>query len=67
MQGRPGVTVEMKVQFLRAVRSGRIRCEATFTRQGRTISFLESRLVDSEQRLVAMATSTWQLFTAATD
>jgi uncharacterized protein (TIGR00369 family) len=57
----PGVTLEMKVQFLRPVRHGRIRSEAVFIKRGRSINYLEARLVDAEQRLVATATSTWQL------
>lgn len=57
----PAVTLEMKVQFLRAVRSGRVHCEATFIKQGRTINYIEARLRDAEQRLLAVGTSTWQL------
>jgi uncharacterized protein (TIGR00369 family) len=57
----PGVTLEMKVQFVHPARSGRIRCEAMFVAQGRKVNFLEARLVDAEQRLLAFATSTWKL------
>jgi acyl-CoA thioesterase len=57
----PGATLEMKVQFLRAVRCGRVRCEATFIKLGRTVSYIEARLVDAEQRPLAVGTSTWQL------
>jgi acyl-CoA thioesterase len=57
----PGATLEMKVQFVRAVRRGRVRCEATFIKQGRTVSYIEARLVDDEQRPLAVGTSTWQL------
>jgi uncharacterized protein (TIGR00369 family) len=57
----PGVTLEMKIQFARAVRAGHIRCEAAFIKQGRSVNFLEAKLTDAEGRIVAAATSTWQL------
>lgn len=57
----PGATLEMKVQFLRAVRCGRIRCEAIFIKQGRTVNYIEARLVDAEHRPLAVGTSTWQV------
>lgn len=57
----PGVTLEMKVQFLRPVRKGRVRCEAAFIKQGRSINYLEARMVDAAGRAIATATSTWQL------
>jgi uncharacterized protein (TIGR00369 family) len=59
-----GVTLEMKVQFLRPVREGRLRFEAGFIKQGRSINFLRSKAIDSAGREVAQATSTWQLLAA---
>ena len=56
-----GTTLEMKVQYARAARAGGLRCHAGFLRQGRTISLLESRMRDAEGKLVAAATSTWQM------
>lgn len=64
-QAGPGATLEMKVQFIRPVRKGRIRAEATFLGRGRKVNFLEARLVDSEQNLAAYATSTWKLHPVA--
>jgi uncharacterized protein (TIGR00369 family) len=57
----PGATLEMTVQFIRPVRSGRVRADATFVGRGRKVNFLEARLVDGQQNLVAVATSTWKL------
>ena len=59
--GQGGATLEMKTQYLRRVTEGRMRCEARFLRQGRRISFLESRMHDGESKLAAIATSTFQL------
>ena len=59
--GRPGITLEMKTQYLRPARSGIIRCEGRFLRRGRSINYLESRMTDDEGKLLAFATSTWQL------
>jgi uncharacterized protein (TIGR00369 family) len=59
--GRPGITLEMKTQYLRPAVTGRVRCEGRFLRRGRTINYLESRMTDRDGKLLAMATSTWQL------
>jgi acyl-CoA thioesterase len=59
--GRPGITLEMKTQYLRPALSGTVRCEGRFLRRGRSINYLESRMTDEEGKLLAMATSTWQL------
>jgi acyl-CoA thioesterase len=66
--GGAGVTLEMKVQYLRAVRTGSVTCEARFNKKGRTINYLEAKMFDSEKKPVAVATSTWhQLALAGTD
>jgi uncharacterized protein (TIGR00369 family) len=59
--GRPGISLEMKIQYIRPALSGRVRCEGRFLKRGRTISYLESRMTDAEGKLVAAATSTWQM------
>ena len=56
----PGTTLEMKTQYLTAVRAGRLTCTGRFLRQGKGISSLASELVDSEGELVAYATATWR-------
>ena len=58
--GTPGVTLELKTQFLRAVRGGPLRARATFLEQGRRTSYLQCELRDQEDRLCAFATATWQ-------
>ena len=59
--GRPGITLEMKTQYLRPAVSGRVRCEGRFLRRGRSINYLESRMTSEDGKLLAVATSTWQL------
>ncbi|TXI84979.1 Thioesterase domain-containing protein [Cupriavidus sp. H19C3] len=56
----PGATLEMKTQYLKAVRQGRMTCTGQFIRQGHGISFLQSTLVDDTGDIVAYATSTWK-------
>jgi uncharacterized protein (TIGR00369 family) len=56
-----GATLEMKVQYLAAVTSGMVRCQGSFLRRGRGISYLQSHAFDDDDRLVAHATATWTL------
>ncbi len=56
----PGATLEMKVQYLAAIRSGGVRCEAAFLRHGRGISFLEAKAYREDGELAAHATATWK-------
>jgi acyl-CoA thioesterase len=59
--GRPGITLEMKTQYLRPAVAGIVRCEGRFLRRGRSINYLESRMTGANGKLLAVATSTWQL------
>jgi len=56
-----GMTLEMKTQYLRPARSGRVRAEGKFLKKGKSINYLETRLYDAERSLLATASSTWQL------
>ena len=57
----PGATIEMKIQFMRPVSDGMLVCEGRFTRRGRSLSFMESRLWSEEGKLSAHATATWKM------
>lgn len=57
----PGATIEMKVQFLRPVMDGTVTVEGSFTRRGRSLSFMESRLYAADGKLAAHATATWKM------
>jgi uncharacterized protein (TIGR00369 family) len=63
--GRPGITLEIKTQFLRPATAGRIRCEGRFLRQGRAISQMESRMYGADGKLAAVSTATWQMMQPA--
>jgi len=58
-QAGAGTTLEMKVQYAKAARAGRLTATARFLRQGRSISYLRSELTDESGELIAFATSTW--------
>lgn len=57
----PGATLEIKTQFVRAVRSGRVRVKGKFLKKGREVCFLRSEAFDNQQKLIAFATSTWKI------
>ena len=60
----PGATLEIKVQYLAAVTAGAVRCRASFLRQGRSLSFLQSEATRADGVVVAHATATWRLLAA---
>jgi uncharacterized protein (TIGR00369 family) len=57
-EGERFTTVEMKVQFLRAVRSGLLTAEASVVKAGATLGYVECEVWDAQRRLVAKASST---------
>lgn len=59
--GVPGVTIEMKSQYLAPIRGSAARCEAKFIRRGRSICFLEAQLYDEQGVAAVVATSTWRV------
>lgn len=61
VMGAGGSTIEMKIQYMRPAMSGEVRLEGRFIKQGRNLSFLESRAFDGVGKLIGMATSTWKM------
>lgn len=59
-----GATLEMKIQYIAPVAAGRVRCRASFLRQGRGISYLQSQAFRADGELAAHATATWRLLKA---
>lgn len=57
-EGESFTTLELKMNFLRPVWSGRLRAEAQLVKGGRSIGLVECDVKDSEGRLVGRASST---------
>lgn len=57
----PGATIEMKIQFMRPVMDGTVTVKGCFTKRGRSISFMESRVTGPDGKLAALATATWKM------
>ena len=53
--GQKCSTVDVKINYIRAVTKGRLRAEATVVKAGRTVIHLEAKTVDERGRLVAQA------------
>ena len=51
-------TVELKINFLRAVRQGKLTAEARLVRAGSALGYVECAVTDQAGRLVARASST---------
>jgi uncharacterized protein (TIGR00369 family) len=56
--GESFTTVEMKTNFLRPFRHGRLLARGWVVSRGRTIGLTEAHVTDGDERLIAHATST---------
>src|SRR4051812_20178339 len=57
-EGETFTTVELKINFFRPVRQGRLTAEARVVRAGTTLGYVECDVKDGEGRLLARAAST---------
>ena len=57
-EGESFTTVELKINFLRAVRKATLTAEATVVKAGGTLGYVECEVKDQDGRLVAKAAST---------
>ncbi|MFQ3650262.1 MAG: PaaI family thioesterase [Gemmataceae bacterium] len=57
-EGESFTTIELKINFLRAVRSDTLTASANVVKQGSTLGYVECDVMDSQGRLVAKAAST---------
>jgi uncharacterized protein (TIGR00369 family) len=57
-EGETFTTVELKINFFRPVRQGRLTAEARVVRAGANLGYVECDVTDGEGRLVARAAST---------
>jgi uncharacterized protein (TIGR00369 family) len=57
-EGESFTTVELKINFLRAVRKGTLTAEAKVVKAGSTLGYVECDVTDQDGKLVAKAAST---------
>jgi len=60
-EGSRVVTIEMKINFLEAVGSGKLKADARVLRQGRTTSVVDCEVTDNTGRLVSKALITFAI------
>jgi uncharacterized protein (TIGR00369 family) len=58
-EGESFTTVELKINFLRAVRQGKLTAEAQVVKAGSALGYVECDVTDQAGRLVARAASTY--------
>ncbi len=61
-EGQICATIEIKFNYYKAVREGRVRCDTSVLNRGKTVANLESRLYTGDS-LVASANGTYAIFT----
>lgn len=52
-------TIEIKISYLASVRGGRLTCKTEIVKQGRKVVFLESKVRDTNGKLVATASGSF--------
>jgi uncharacterized protein (TIGR00369 family) len=57
-EGESFTTIELKINFLRAVLQGKLTAEARVVKAGSTLGYVECEVRDEKDRLVAKAAST---------
>lgn len=57
-EGESFTTVELKINFLKAIRNAKLRAVGEVVRRGQTIGLTQCDVLDQDQNLVARATST---------
>jgi uncharacterized protein (TIGR00369 family) len=57
-EGETFTTLELKINFLKPVRDGKLIATGRLVKAGRTVGLVECDIVDTEDRLVARASST---------
>jgi acyl-CoA thioesterase len=59
-------TLEIKINYLKSMRSGTLICNTKVLQKGKNIAFLESVVKNPEDHLVATATGTFNIFKIST-
>ena len=61
-EGESFGTINFQINFLKTLRETALRAEGYLVKKGRSIAFLEAKIFDSEDELVATAQSTCKIF-----
>lgn len=61
-EGERCATIEIKINYLQSIRSGRVICETTLLQKGRSVAYLESEL-SHDGETVARASGSYSIFT----
>ncbi|RXI95544.1 PaaI family thioesterase [Anaerobacillus alkaliphilus] len=56
---RPGVSLELKTQFMRSAKAGTLHAEAYFIKKGKQVQFVECTIKDDKNELMAKITGTF--------
>lgn len=64
-QGRPQVTLQLNISYLRMLTGDLAVCDARVVRAGNHIAFTEAQLLDDQDRICATAQCTYRLFGSA--
>jgi acyl-CoA thioesterase len=59
-------TLEIKINYIKSMRSGTLVCDTRVIHRGKSIAFLESVVKNSEDQIVATATGTFNIFKIST-
>ena len=59
-------TIELKISYFKAVRSGELVCDTKIINQGKNVTFLESEIKNGDE-LVAKANGTFSVFVPGSD
>jgi acyl-CoA thioesterase len=65
-EGEQCATIEIKINYIKSIRSGMLNCETKVVHKGKSIAFLESMVKDSQKRIAATASGTFNIFKAET-
>jgi uncharacterized protein (TIGR00369 family) len=63
--GESFTTLELKINFLRPVWTGRLKAQADVLSRGRTVGLVNCKITDEQGRLMASATSTCMVLAGA--
>ncbi len=63
-EGESCATLEIKINYLKSIRSGTLVCDTRVIHKAKSVAFLESTVKDRGDRVIATATGTYYIFKA---